>query len=236
MYFQLAALTLGFLGSTHCIGMCGPLVVAMSGGNKIDLQFAIRQGMYNAGRIYTYVLLGGAFGFMGSVAGMAGFQQWLSIIAGTIVLALTIMPMAIRSRLLGYNSIARLTAKLQQQFKQLLSSRNPLSRFGFGAINGLLPCGLIYAALAGALATGSVQSGMGFMLFFGLGTVPALLMVSALSKHARPALLKIKGMIPVMLMAMGVLLILRGLNLGIPYISPQSTEKEGHVYQYCHRP
>jgi sulfite exporter TauE/SafE len=236
MYFQLAALSLGFLGSIHCIGMCGPLVIAMSGAGKVNAGFIARQLLYNMGRVYTYVIMGGVFGLLGTVISIAGFQQWLSIVAGSIILLLTLLPVAMRSRALGYKRATRFTAKLQQFLRRLISSSGLLAQFGFGVINGLLPCGLIYAALAGALAAGNIQSGMGFMLFFGLGTIPALLIVGLLSKKAQPAMLRIKGMIPVMLLAMGTLLILRGMNLGIRYISPGFTDKGNCTHSCCRRP
>ncbi len=211
-------LTIGLAGSLHCIGMCGPLAISMpwsSGGN-----YFLKTIIYHLGRTATYVLLGLGFGLIGNAFYIAGYQQWLSVLAGIIVLYIAIKKI-FPGKLPDLNIPG--STKLTKAITGIISNKvivnNP---FLFGMANGLLPCGLIYLAVAAAISTGHVGSSAIVMASFGLGTMPIftvfLLGINKISLSFRN---KVNSFMPYMVMLTAFLLILRGMNLGIPYVSPK---------------
>jgi sulfite exporter TauE/SafE len=213
----LTAFMLGFAGSLHCAGMCGPIVLAMPAvGPNLVTQVAGRLA-YNGGRLVTYGLLGVIFGFVGEMLSMVGVQRWVSVGAGALILlGLFAWPLRGSTAL-----IARPVARLKSALGSLLKHRSIGSHFLFGGLNGLLPCGLVYVACAAAAATGSILSGVQFMLVFGLGTVPMMFGLGLAGRFLHARLQgRVQRVIPVALGVMAVLLILRGMSLGIPYLSP----------------
>jgi sulfite exporter TauE/SafE len=212
------AFIIGFFGSLHCAGMCGPLVLAMpatSGRFGVHLTNKLA---YNAGRIVTYGALGVLFGLFGQLVGLAGFQRWISIAAGTVILlSLLAWPMRQATIL-----IAKPVGLLKSGLGQMLRRHGLMAQFSFGLLNGLLPCGLVYVACAAAAATASLVSGLQYMLLFGLGTVPMMLGLGLVGQRLNFQLqLRLRQLIPATLGIMATLLILRGMGLGIPYLSPQ---------------
>ena len=230
---MITALILGTVGSLHCIGMCGPIVFALpNAANSSKGQFLSGRFLYNSGRVITYALLGLIFGGIGHVISLAGLQSTLSIVLGFIIIASLFLPI---NKSLDYINTSPLWKKT---LGKLFSKKSFSALFGIGLLNGLLPCGLVYTALAGAAASGDSLYGAAFMAVFGLGTIPALLVVSVLGRITRINWQRvIKKALPATAFVLGCLLILRGLNLGIPYISPdlrmQNTEKELFIPQ-CH--
>ncbi len=212
------AFMVGFAGSLHCAGMCGPIVLAMPAvGGSVPAQVAGRVA-YNGGRIVTYGLLGVLFGVFGQVLGMAGVHRWVSVGAGALIL-LGLFAWPLRGS--GVFA-AQLVGRLKGVLGRLLHRRTVGSQFLFGGVNGLLPCGLVYAACMGAVATGGVLPGLEYMLVFGLGTVPMMLGLGLAGRALHSRLRgRFQYVIPVSLGVMGVLLILRGMSLGIPYLSPE---------------
>jgi len=208
---------LGFAGSLHCAGMCGPIVLAMPAiGLNAMTQVAGRLA-YNGGRVFTYGLLGILFGLFGQMLSMVGVQRWVSIGAGAVIL-LGLFAWPLRT---GTLFVARPVARLKSALGALLHRRTVGSQFLFGGLNGLLPCGLVYVACAAATTTGSVISGLQYMLVFGLGTVPMMLGLGLAGRFLHARLQgRMRRVIPVALAVMGFLLILRGMSLGIPYLSP----------------
>lgn len=211
------AFILGLAGSLHCAGMCGPLVLAMtsvSQGRRSGLLLMIA---YHAGRIGTYALLGGVFGMLGRSLALAGLQRWVSIGAGVLLLA------GLASVLPGWGSAGLVTvvAGLRKVAAPWMRKPNVSARMVLGSINGLLPCGLVYAAGAGSAAAGSLGESVAYMTVFGLGTLPMMLGLS-MTGRALPLRWRtgIQGWVPWTLGLVGVLLIIRGLGLGIPYLSP----------------
>jgi hypothetical protein len=204
-----AGFIIGLLGSLHCIGMCGPLALALP-ATRTD--FVTGRIIYNAGRVVTYMLLGTIFGIVGQTFALAGFQRGLSIAAGLFMLAAAF----------GWHRLAAPPVSfLRGAWSRLIALKTRTALFGIGLLNGLLPCGLVYVALAGAAATGSALRGLLFMAGFGLGTIPAMLAVSLSGKMIHAGLrLKFQRIVPAALFALSVLFILRGLSLGIPYLSP----------------
>lgn len=225
------ALMIGFAGSLHCAGMCGPLVLAMPATpDKFGAHLAGKLA-YNAGRIVTYGLLGLVFGLFGQMLGLAGFQRWVSIAAGAAIL-LGVLALPLRH---ATTLIARPVNTLKIALGKLLKARSVPAQFSFGALNGLLPCGLVYVAAAAAAATGSVPGGLQYMTLFGLGTVPMMLGLGLAGRMLHRQLqFRLRKIVPLSLGIMAGLLILRGLGLGIPYLSPHLNSSDPAESSCCH--
>jgi sulfite exporter TauE/SafE len=208
-YF-LSALTLGFLGSFHCIVMCGPIALMLPSENFNRTQVFTGRLIYNAGRILTYVLLGILFGMIGFAVAFRGLQKQLSIASGILILTGIIFN-SINKNWLRNKTGYMISSRIRKYLKKLFVRRNYKAMFFIGMLNGLLPCGFVYLAIAGAIAGGSIAGGMNYMLLFGLGTMPLMLFVSMLRKFSgvKIAALFSKIAIPVAL-ALGVFLIYRG--------------------------
>jgi sulfite exporter TauE/SafE len=221
------AFLLGLVGSLHCAGMCGPLALALPAAGNTPGAFLLGRLGYNAGRVITYAGLGAVFGLVGRTAALAGLQQWLSLLAGALILA----GLLASARLGMVAPVTHVVARLRSSLGALLRRRSLGALLLLGLLNGLLPCGLVYVACAGAAATGEVHRAIEAMFAFGLGTVP-LMLVMSLAGRAIPGSLRLKlqKTIPVAVGFVGVLLILRGLALGIPYLSPDLSTAGPH----CH--
>lgn len=230
----LSGLSIGFLGSFHCIGMCGPIALALPVHKYSGIQKYMGILVYNFGRACTYSLLGLGFGFMGNQFRLWGLQQVISIGAGVLILLFIFSGLSFSSRI---PFIAKLNTGVQQRLGKLLAATNrPSSLFPVGLLNGLLPCGLVYVAVAASLATMDTLHGVLLMFSFGIGTIPVMaglmLFGHLISGRAKQ---KINRVVPYVVGVMAVMLILRGMNLGIPYLSP-SMEKDSTEVSCCHKP
>jgi uncharacterized protein len=221
------AFLIGFFGSFHCIGMCSPIALALP--LQAQSRWAILQSriLYNTGRIVTYSLLGILVGLLGKSLALSSSQQWLSILIGLLILLFIFLPPQLTSSWGILKPIQSFTVFLKQQFARLFKQKTALSYFLIGFVNGFLPCGLVYLALAGALATGEVLEGVLYMSFFGLGTFPMMFAVSMAGNFIKPSVRRFiyKKLLPSFTLVLALLFILRGLNLNIPYISPQIVKK-----------
>lgn len=236
---MLAAFLLGLAGSLHCAAMCGPLLLAVSAARRQNLSPAaagfyggdLLHGLaYHGGRLATYICLGAVSGLIGAAFVLAGLQRWVSIGAGGLILlgALT----SFRARWSGLAGKA--VGAMKSRFGRLLGRRDPGAAALLGGLNGLLPCGLVYAACAAAAASGSARAGAGAMLAFGLGTAPMTLTMSVAGKAAGwVSPWRLKRVVLVCATTVGVLLIVRGLGLGIPYLSPHYLDGQGPACD-CH--
>lgn len=213
----LTAFLLGLVGSLHCAGMCGPLALALPAAEGTTRSFILGRFAYNLGRVLTYCLLGLFFGLVGKSLMLAGVQRWVSIALGVTL----ILGLLVSRKLSVWFPVARLVAQLKSRMAVLLRRRSLQSLTLLGLLNGLLPCGLVYVACAGATATGGILPGAGYMILFGAGTVPMMLAIG-LSRRLIPTGLRLRLLraVPVSVALLAALLILRGLSLGIPYISP----------------
>ncbi|MBI4659336.1 MAG: sulfite exporter TauE/SafE family protein [Verrucomicrobia bacterium] len=211
------AFLLGLVGSLHCAGMCGPLALALPASRGNFSSFLTGRLAYNIGRMVTYCGLGAVFGLLGQTFALAGFQEAASIVSGAAIL----VGLAASSRYaIGLPAVNGLS-RLKSAFASLLRRRGVGSLFLLGLLNGLLPCGLVYAACAGAVASGEFTAGVRYMGLFGLGTIPMMLGLGLAGMKLRSILgLRFQKLVPVCVALVGVLLILRGLSLGIPYLSP----------------
>jgi sulfite exporter TauE/SafE len=230
MFFVLftTAFVLGLSSSFHCVGMCGPLLLAVPTRASINYQW-LEILIYHTARIFTYALLGVLVGFAGWRLQVANLQQFFSLTIGIILLIYVFAGrfFADASWLLAFNkmifSFFGFAAKQKGQRGTLL----------LGVANGLLPCGMVYIALTGAMASASATAAAGFMTLFGLGTLPLLFVFNFYGIRLQASVKqRIKLVSPIVIAIMGILLIIRGLNLGIPYISPHFVNNGGGVA--CH--
>lgn len=210
---------IGFSSSFHCLGMCGPIAMAIPVNRSSNFSIISGALQYNFGRITAYSLLGFIIGSIGfSFAGLK-WMQWLSISVGLLMIF-------IAWHKIFSSGQSKLEMKLTQQISRgigrLIRSKNPLKLTGLGALNGFLPCGMVFLGLTNALIQSSPLKGALAMLFFGLGTLPMMFAVAFFaSKLSGNWRLKFSRAVPYMMTVVGILVILRGLNLGIPYLSPE---------------
>jgi uncharacterized protein len=218
------AFALGLLGSLHCAAMCGPLMLALPAPVGGVGQFVSGRVIYQLGRVVTYCLLGVAAGLIGKSVYLAGLQRWLSIVLGVAILG----GFFLSKKIALSAPVLRLVTKLKTAMSAQLRRRSFSALALLGLLNGLLPCGLVYVATTGAVSLGSVPAGVGYMAAFGLGTVPTMLTISLSGKLLPLAFRsKLRAAIPAGVCLLATLLILRGLALGIPYVSPDLAANAG---------
>jgi uncharacterized protein len=222
-----SAFLIGLFGSFHCIGMCGPIALALPVQQNNAFSLISGRVLYNVGRALTYAAIGLVFGLLGQGLSLAGFQQSVSILAGVLILLMVLLPSGFTQRLYLLKPAYGFTNFLKRKFGILFKKKSVLSVFLIGLLNGFLPCGLVYIAVAGAIASGGYMQGALYMFVFGLGTLPIMLAVSLagnfISLNVRK---RINKLIPAFMVVLAFLFILRGMNLGIPYISPQIQQTE----------
>lgn len=214
------ALILGLSSSFHCVGMCGPIAMAIPANRKNNWTLSFGILSYNLGRILTYAILGLIVGNIGLSLTTFGIMQWISILAG-IGLILFAWKKVI-GRIIPFSGSSKLTTFIAQNIGKVMRSNSVFKLPLLGMLNGLLPCGMVYVALTNAILAGSPINGALSMLFFGLGTIPAMFAIAYFAnKITGKVRQKINTAIPYILTIVGVLVVLRGMNLDIPYISPK---------------
>lgn len=222
MFHIYTGLMIGLVGSLHCIGMCGPIAVALPLGNRSFSDRAFGGLLYNFGRTITYGIMGAIFGLLGKGIEMAGFQQWASILLGVVMILSVFFPFLFKNQFNTESFGQGITNRIIIKLRALFSNHAKHNLLVIGLLNGLLPCGLVYVAIAGAINTNDVVTGILFMVAFGLGTIPLLLAVSLLGNMIGSAMKrKLNRIIPIFIVVLGIIFILRGMSLGIPYISPK---------------
>jgi sulfite exporter TauE/SafE len=230
----LSGFIIGLLGSFHCVGMCGPIAVALPVYQESRLKLITGRALYNFGRIVTYSLMGALFGLFGSRLVIFGLQQYLSVGFGVLIIAYVFTPGKVKSKFSNISIYRFVTDFIKKHFAKLTEKKTLSSLFLIGLLNGLLPCGFVYVGIAGAVSTGGVISGALFMALFGLGTFPIMFAASLVGKFVNLNVRKrINKLIPVFAVILAVLFILRGLNLGIPYVSPKFS-KSGTPHMMHH--
>jgi len=232
-----SGLLVGIVGSAHCAGMCGPLALALPVPQAGRAKFVTGRLLYSIGRVVTYVLLGAVAGLVGNRLFMAGAQQTVSIVLGVVLLVAALAPALLKRFRAGSILMGRITTPVQRAIGALLQRSSLLALFLLGLVNGLLPCGLVYVALAAAVTTGDITRGVLFMMGFGIGTVPVMFVIALLGKQIQGGVRKrLTMLMPAFTALIAVLIILRGMNLGIPYVSPKvPNEPIGEVRtESCH--
>ncbi|MDB5245632.1 MAG: sulfite exporter TauE/SafE family protein [Segetibacter sp.] len=219
----ITAFSLGLLSSFHCVGMCGAIAFSLPTQSLSPAKKIAGILLYNTGRILTYAFFGMLFGIAGRQIYVGGLQQWFSIIAGASILVIVIQSY-VGSPVFHLPGFKQVNLFVQKLIGRFLLKPSFASIFLLGMANGLLPCGLVYLAITGALAAGTITGATTFMAAFGVGTFPAMFLLSyfgfLISITTRNA---IKKAVPFVVALMGVLLIVRGMGLGIPYLSPGMT-------------
>lgn len=219
------ALVLGLAGSFHCIGMCGPIAFVIPVDRTSNIKMIFQTFLYNFGRLVSYSLIGLLFGFIGKGLYFAGFQQRLSILMGVIMILIIIIPVSIFNKYNFSKPLYKVISKVKSKLGLYLNKKSNKALFLIGFFNGFLPCGLVYMALIGSISTGNIIQGAMYMTLFGLGTLPmmsaAVLVGNFVNLSFRK---KIQKIIPGFVIIIGLLFILRGLGLGIPYISPSDAK------------
>lgn len=226
----ISGFSIGALGSLHCVGMCGPLAMSLPFYEQHGNRKFIAIAFYNIGRITTYTLLGLLFGLTGRGLYLFGIQQWISLIAGVSILCILVLPKIFHFSIAG-NFIKQ--QSVLSFFSRYISAGNNMGSFyTAGFVNGLLPCGLVYVAIASSVATGSIAMGALLMFSFGLGTLPLMIATIAAGKLISVQLRnRLKALVPWLVALVAVLLIIRGLGLNIPYLSPAI---QNHNLPSCH--
>ncbi|REJ81153.1 MAG: sulfite exporter TauE/SafE family protein [Bacteroidetes bacterium] len=210
----MTAFALGFLGSAHCIGMCGPIAVMLPGRDSSWFVLISGRLLYNAGRISTYVIMGLAAGLIGFTFSMNGFQKWLSVLTGCGLILSVSIPLVNSKFRISFSAITKLTVYIKGAFKRVFKFKSPLSLFLTGTVTGLLPCGLVYVAMAAAVAMGSISNSSLYMLSFGLGTLPVMFATSISHKlFGGKIVSSFRNLYPVLIIVLGIFLIYRGISM-----------------------
>ena len=220
---------LGIVSSFHCVGMCGPIALSLPVYYLPAHKKLVGILLYHLGRILLYTLLGLFFGFVGRQFYLAGLQQYFSIALGCIILVF-LFQNTFGKKYIHLKLIDQFQEKLQNIIAHNIQKKQLYGMLILGMANGLLPCGMVYLAITGAMATGRLLGGMLFMAFFGLGTFPAMFLLtyfgSFISLKMRNSM---KKTIPFFVATMAILLILRGLNLNIPMVSPVMNQPSANM-------
>lgn len=234
-----AGFLFGLLGSFHCVGMCGPIAMALPFVGSSGWRYYVGRLLYNGGRIVTYASLGALAGAFGQSLEMAGLQQTVSIVSGVLILLLLVLPAAFKGKASSMMGTDKVMVWVRKKLGYYFQKNSLGALFMVGMLNGLLPCGFVYIALAGAISAPGIGGAMLYMALFGLGTFPLMYIVSLSGKLIS---LKVRGIfnraVPYVGMVLAVLFIVRGLGLGIPYLSPKVVHTAQHTTEMscCSKP
>lgn len=228
MEIVFAGFILGLIGSLHCAGMCGPIALNLPLRGNTIVERLISGILYNLGRTLMYGIMGAVFGSVGKGLFLLGIQQWVSIIMGTVMILTVITPFIFKK--FNYFKFDFFTKYLSAAIQKLFKIRSYKGLFFIGMLNSLLPCGLVYVAIIGAIATGNIYYGSLYLILFGLGTLPMMLSISLVGNFITFRVRnRLNRLIPYLVVFIGALFIMRGLCLGIPYISPYEENLENTI-------
>lgn len=217
----ISAIGLGFASGFHCIGMCGPIALSMGLTKQQATNYYLQNLTYQFGRIATYAFLGAVLGIIGEGFEMAGIQQYLTIIVGVLLIIMAVFSFGGKDFASKVPFLSKFLFKVKYNLGRLLQKADYRSRFTTGILNGFLPCGMVYMALTASLASGGIAQGALYMAVFGLGTLPFMFAVVLAGNLMNQSFrLKVLKVVPIVMIILGGLFILRGLELGIPYVSP----------------
>lgn len=225
----ISALGLGFASGFHCIGMCGPIALSLGLTKKQATNYYLQNLTYQFGRIVTYTFLGAILGIIGQGFQMAGFQQYLTIGVGVLLIVMALFSFGGKDFASKIPFLSGFLLRVKMNLGKLLQKADYKSRFSTGILNGFLPCGMVYMALTASLAAGGIWQGSLFMAVFGLGTLPFMFAVVLVGNLMTQTFrIKILKFVPFMMILLGALFILRGLEIGIPYVSPKKEALQIH--------
>lgn len=231
----ITAFLFGLISSFHCIGMCGPIAMMLPVDRNNPAKKVTQIITYHLGRLTAYATIGLLFGLIGKGLFLAGMQQKLSILIGVAMIVVIIIPERVFAKYNFSKPVFRLISKIKTALGSQFKNKSYKSLFTIGLLNGFLPCGMVYVALFGAIAMQSAGWGVLYMILFGLGTVPMMSSVIYLNSFLTlPIRNKIQKAIPYVAVCIGILFIIRGLGLGIPYISPANMSLFVQEQPNCH--
>lgn len=217
-----SAFILGLLGSLHCIGMCGPIAFMLPVDRRNTTTKVLQITTYHLGRLLSYSLIGLFFGLIGRSLYIFGLQQQLSIIVGALMILAIVVPSKTISIFNFSKPIYRLMSRIKTNLGAALKKKTPDALLTIGFLNGFLPCGLVYMAVFASMAMPNAFQGSMYMALFGVGTIPMMTTAVYLGKFLNTTVKqRIQKAIPVIVVIIGVLFIVRGLGLGIPFLSPE---------------
>ena len=216
-----SAVIFGLLGSFHCVGMCGPIAFMLPVDRTNSTKKVFQIFTYHFGRILAYSIIGLIFGLVGKSLYIFGLQQQLSIAIGILMIVVVLTPTRIFNKYNFSKPIFKLISKVKSALGQAFKKKTADTFLTIGFLNGFLPCGLVYMAVFASLAMTSALKGSLYMALFGIGTIPLMTSAIYLGKFLNATIKqRIQKAIPVFVVIIGVLFILRGMGLGIPYLSP----------------
>lgn len=220
------AFSLGLMSSLHCVGMCGPIALALPVHQRSPLGKITGILLYNLGRTFTYTLLGFLLGFIGNALNLAGLQRGLSVGTGVLMLGAAAYSSHWLDRLATPPFLQKGVQAVKKKLGNLLHNRSFSALFLLGTLNGLLPCGLVYMALISSVAAGNVGEGALFMALFGIGTVPAMSAAAFIKNlFSVPLRNRARRLMPAFVAAVAILLILRGLEVkGWPLLGSETRD------------
>lgn len=228
-------LILGLVSSFHCVGMCGPIAFLLPIDRNNKAKGTAQVMTYHLGRIFAYALIGLVIGLLGKGFNLLGVQQYVSIIIGVGMLLIITLPYTAKKLKFNIAWYHRLLQKIKSQIGLNLKNKTLDTFLSLGFLNGFLPCGMVYIAAFTTLTLGSLWQGSLYMMIFGLGTIPLMTAVVFLQNLLSPLIKrKLQKVAPVVIAFMACLLIVRGLGLGIPYLSPASKIDTITAAQECH--
>lgn len=231
----LSAFILGLLGSFHCVGMCGPIAFMLPVDRSNSLKKVSQITIYHFGRLLAYSIIGLVFGLIGKSLYIFGFQQQLSIIIGILMILVVLIPQKTFNKYNFSKPVYKAITKVKSALGSALKKKTMDTFLTIGFLNGFLPCGLVYMALFAAMAGGNATGGSLYMAIFGLGTIPLMTTAIYLSHFLKgSARQHIQRIIPVFVVFIGALFIIRGLGLGIPYLSPAPIQDMVSNTMNCH--
>lgn len=229
------AFLFGLISSFHCIGMCGPIAMMLPVERNNPAKKVIQICTYHLGRLTAYGSIGLLFGLLGKGLFLAGIQQQLSIFIGIAMILVILVPEKVFAQYNFSKPVYGWISKMKQSLGSHFKNKSFKSLFIIGLLNGFLPCGMVYVALFGAIAMQSAGFGVLYMLLFGLGTVPLMSLVVYINSFLTvPIRNRIQKVIPYVGVIIGLLFILRGLGLGIPYVSPSNMSLFIQEKANCH--
>lgn len=216
-----SAIIFGLLGSFHCVGMCGPIAFMLPVDRSNSFKKVSQITTYHIGRLLAYGLIGLFFGLVGKSLYIFGLQQQLSIVIGVLMIVIVLIPVRTFNKYNFSKPIYRIISKVKSSLGKALKKKTADTFLTIGFLNGFLPCGLVYMAMFASLATQNAVQGSLYMVLFGLGTIPLMTSAIYLGKFLNTSIKqRIQKAIPVFVVIIGALFILRGMGLGIPYLSP----------------
>lgn len=229
------ALIFGLISSLHCVGMCGPIALMLPVDRNNEAKRVLQILTYHFGKLIAYGSLGFLFGILGKGFFFAGMQQQLSIGVGVIMILIAIVPEKTLAKYNFSKPIYKIITKVKSTLGEQFKKKSFSSFFTIGLLNGYLPCGMVYVALFGALAMNSIELSVLYMILFGIGTIPLMSLVTYISNVFSTSFRsKIQKIIPIIAVCIGVLFIIRGLGLSIPYISPSTLDLFVQQDANCH--